>query len=93
MVLTYNGTLPSYKKERKNAVCSNMDGPRDHLIILNEVSQTEKDRYHIIPNMWESKTVMQMNLFIKLKHTHSPRKQTYGYQRGKDRRDKLGVWD
>ena len=63
------------------------------MIIQTEVSQTEKDRYHIIPNMWESKTVMQMNLFIKLKHTHSPRKQTYGYQRGEDRRDKLGVWD
>ena len=63
------------------------------MIILNEVSQTEKDKYHIIPNTWEPKKVMQLNLFIKLKQTHSHRKQTYGYQRGKDRRDKLGVWD
>ena len=62
-------------------------------IILSEVSQTEKDKYHIIPNMWESKKVMQLNLFIKLKQTHSHRKQTYGYQRGKNRRDKLGLWD
>ena len=31
-----------------------------------------------------------MNLFIKQKQTHRFRKQTYGYQR---RRDKLEVWD
>ena len=34
-----------------------------------------------------------MNLFIKQKQTHSHRKQVYGYQRGKEGRDKLGVWD
>ena len=35
-----------------------------------------------------------MNLFMKQKQTHSHRKQTYGYQRGKvEGRDKLGVWD
>ena len=34
-----------------------------------------------------------MNLYIKQKQTHRRRKQTYGYQRGKWRRDKVGVWD
>ena len=34
-----------------------------------------------------------MNLFTKQKQTHRFRKQTYGYQRGNWRRDKLGVWD
>ena len=29
----------------------------------------------------------------KQKQTHRHRKQTYGYQRGKGGRDKLGVWD
>ena len=48
VVHTYNGTLTSYKRQRSNAICSNMDGPRDHLIILSEVSQTEKDRYHMM---------------------------------------------
>ena len=33
-----------------------------------------------------------MNLFTKQKQTHRHRKQTYGYQRGKVGRDKLGVW-
>ena len=34
-----------------------------------------------------------MNLFTKQKQTHRFRKQTYGHQRGKWRRDKLGIWD
>ena len=34
-----------------------------------------------------------MNLFTKQKQTHRHRKQTYGYQRGKEDRDKLGDWD
>ena len=27
---THNGILPSHKKERKNAICSNMDTTRDY---------------------------------------------------------------
>ena len=42
----YNGTLLSCEKERNNAICSNMDGPK--IIILSEVSQTEKDKHHMI---------------------------------------------
>ena len=35
-----------------------------------------------------------MNLFTKQKQIHGLRKQTYGYQRGKEGgRDKLGGWD
>ena len=34
-----------------------------------------------------------MNLFTKQKQTHRHRKQTYGYQRGEERKDKLGVRD
>ena len=36
---------------------------------------------------------MQMNLFTKQKQTHRHRKQTFGYQRGNEGGDKLGVWD
>ena len=66
-----------------------MDGPR-------EVSQTEKDKYHMIfVHLYvESKKMIQTNSFTKQKQTHKLRKQTYSYQRGKVvRRDKLGVWD
>ena len=34
-----------------------------------------------------------MNLHAKQKQTHRHRKQIYCYQRGKEGRDKLGVWD
>ena len=30
VVHLYNGILVSHKKEGNNAICSNMDGPRDH---------------------------------------------------------------
>ena len=33
-----------------------------------------------------------MNLFIKQKQAHRHRKQSYGYQRGKQGRDELGIW-
>ena len=41
----------------------------------------------------EYKKVIQMKLFIKQRQTHRHRKQTYGYQRQKGRKDKLRVWD
>ena len=44
MVHIYNGILLSHKKERNNFICSNMD----EIIILGEVSPTEKDKYHMI---------------------------------------------
>ena len=45
--------------------------------------------------MWDLKTDLftKSSLFTKnllIKQTHRHRKQTYGYQKG---RDKLGVWD
>ena len=63
-------------------------------IILREVSQTEKDNVsHDITYVWNLKKMIQMNLYTKQKWTHRHRKQTYCYQRGKGRRDKLGIWD
>ena len=41
----YNGILLSHKKNEVNAICSNMDGPRDYHI---KWSQREKDKYRII---------------------------------------------
>ena len=54
VVHIYNGILLSNKKEQSNAICSNMDGPR--FVILNEVSQKEKDKYHYDTTyMWNLK--------------------------------------
>ena len=41
----------------------------------------------------ESKKIIQMNLFTKQKQASQHRKQTYSYQREKQGKDKLGVWD
>ena len=52
------------------------------IIILSEVSQTKINIiYHL--NV-ETKKMIQMNLFTKQKQTHRHRKQSYGYQRGRE---------
>ena len=44
MVYIYNGVLLIHKK-RNNAICSNMDGPRDY---HTKWSKSGKDKYHMI---------------------------------------------
>ena len=46
VVHIYNGILLSHKKEWNNAICSNIDGPRDYH--TKWVSQIEKDKYRMI---------------------------------------------
>ena len=47
MVHIYNGVLATHsKKERNNAIRSNMDRSRGY---LSEVSQKGKDKYHAMP--------------------------------------------
>ena len=54
------------------------------IIILHEVRQKKKDKYHMISLIFGiQKKVIQMNLFEKQKETHRNRKQSYGNQRGK----------
>ena len=45
-VYTHNGILLSHKKERNNAICSNVNATRDSH--RSEVIQKEKDKYHMI---------------------------------------------
>ena len=55
MVHTENGILLSQEKEWNNAICNNMDGPRDY---HTKWSKSEKERqivYDII-YMWNLKT-------------------------------------
>ena len=54
VVHIYNGILLSHKKEWNDAICSNMDGPRD---CRTEQSKSDRDRqisYDII-YMWNLK--------------------------------------
>ena len=41
----YNGILLTHKKEWNNAICSNMDGPRDN---HTKWSKSDKEKYHMI---------------------------------------------
>ena len=43
-IYIYNGILLSHKKEWNNAICSNMDGPRDYY-----TKQSKSDRERQIP--------------------------------------------
>ena len=52
------------------------------IIILREVSQKGKDKYHMI-SLTCVKKMMQTNLFTKQEQPHRRRKQTHGYERGK----------
>ena len=86
----YSGILVSQRKSEKQSFAATwMDL---EIIILSEVSQTEKNKYHTISlKCGILKKIIQMNLFRGQKQTHSLRKQIYGYQNGG--RDKVGVQD
>ena len=45
IVHLYNRVLLSHKKECSDAICSNIDGPRDYHI---KWSKPEKNKYHMI---------------------------------------------
>ena len=42
----YNGIVLSHKEEWNNAICSNVDGPRDY---HTKWSNSDKDKCHMIP--------------------------------------------
>ena len=46
------------------------------IIILSEVSQIEKGKYHVIPLTCVIYKKIQMNLFTKQKQTHRLRRQS-----------------
>ena len=45
MMYICNGILLSHKKELNNAICNNMDGPREY---HTKGSKPDKDKYHMI---------------------------------------------
>ena len=64
VVCIYNEILFSYKKEGNNAICSNMDGPRDY---YTKWSKADRER-QISYNIWNlKKKMIQKNLFEKQK--------------------------
>ena len=63
------------------------------IIILNEASQTQKDKCYMISHTQNLKNNTNDSIYKK-EQNQRHRKQTYSYQREKGwERDKLGVWD
>ena len=86
-IYIHTHTMEYYLAIKKNEIMPFTNTWMDlEIIILNEISQKEKDKYHMISLICGIKKI-QMNLFTKQKQTHRHRKQTYGYQRGKGMED------
>ena len=64
----YIYTMEYYSAIKKNEIMSFAMTWMDlEIVILSEVSQTKKDKYHDIVYMWNLKKMVQMNLFTKQK--------------------------
>ena len=86
MVHIYNGILLSHNKEWNNALCSNMDGPRD---CHTEWSKSDRDRQisNDITYMWNLKSEL---IYKTETDSESKLMVTKGEWWGGD---KLGGWD
>ena len=87
----YNGIIVSHKNEWYNAICINMNGPRNQRTKWSK-SDGEKQMSYELTNMCN--LIKMIQELTKQKQTLRFQKQTYGYQRGyvKGGRDKLGGW-
>ena len=77
---THHGISFSHKKEWNNAICSNLDEPRDY---HTKWSKSERERQIYITYMWDLKKMILMSLFAKQKQTDIENK--HDYQRKKSR--------
>ena len=82
----YNGILLSHKKEQNSAqIWIDLE-----TVIQSEISQKEKNKYHIILLTCGIQKNGTDELICKEKQRHRCREQTYGYQGGKGGQDELG---
>ena len=93
MVHMYNGILHSHKKEWNNAICSNMDGPRDYHTKWSK-PDTERKIPCDITYMWNLKN--DTNELIYKTERDSDIENKLTVTKGESRvggRHKLGIWD
>ena len=62
------------------------------IITLNEVNQKEKDKRHDIIYVWNLKKNNTNELTDTTEKTHR-HKTNHGYQREREGRDRLGMWE
>ena len=88
VVHIYSEILLSHKKEQNNAICSNMDGPRDSHIEFSQ-RKTNIVWYHLYveSKIWYTWTYLQnINRFTDTENQHMVTKVGWEW-------DKLEVWD
>ena len=73
----YNGILLSHKKEWNNAICGNMDGPRDYYTEWSKSDKEGQISYDII-YMWNLKKWYKWS-YLQNRNRVTCRKQSYGY--------------
>ena len=90
VVHIYHGILLSYKKEQNNAICSNMNGPRD---CHSEWSKSDRERQtsHDIAYMWNLKQWYKWTYLQSRNWVTDVENKLKGYQGGKGG-DKLEDW-
>jgi len=66
VIYIHSEILLSHKGEWNNAICSNVDGPRDYHTKLSK-SDRERQISDDITDMWNLIKMMQKNLFTKQK--------------------------
>ena len=77
VVHIHNGILLSHKKEWNNAICSNIDGPKDY---YTKWSKSDRDISYDTTYIWNLKN--GTNELIYKTVTDLQTLKTYGYQRG-----------
>ena len=87
VVHMYNGILLSHKKAWNNAICNNMDGPRNYHTKWSK-SDRERPILYDITYMWNLKN--NTNGSIYKTETDSQTENKLMITKGK--RDKLGIW-
>ena len=75
---THNGILLSHKKCRNNAICRNMDGPRDYHTKWSKPDK--KYKYHMISLMWILKNKWYKGTYSQNRNRLTDfKKYVYGY--------------
>ena len=93
VVHMYNEIFLSHKREQNNAICSNMDGPRDCYAEWSKSDTKRQILYDVTYMQNQLKVYKYFYLFIYHKYTHGCRKQTYGCQGNQVGKEILGDLD
>ena len=83
VVHIYHGISLSNKKQQNNAICSNMDWHRECHTGWSK-SDRERQISYDIAYMWNLKKWYKWTYLQNRNLSHRCRKQTYGYQGGKE---------